>query len=689
MMLVWQGARRCLSCSGQRTHQGYQLRRHRGSIGDKLDRYQLGTREDDEALELRPPRRLRQTEGPVPQPISKNDIYCHGELLHTIQMASIYKDSKTFVDMKMKFSPNETLLLFREFMESVNQTPTRNQIEQFINNTFDQEGSEFEEWNPVDWTSQPKFLNKIHDHDLRKFASDLNQIWKMLGRKMKDDVRVNEDRYSIIYVPNPVIVPGGRFREFYYWDSYWIVKGLLLSEMYTTVKGMLTNFVSLVDKIGFIPNGGRIYYARRSQPPMLIPMVEEYLKVTNDYKWLEDNLHLLEKEFEFWMTNRTVDVEVDGVKYTLARFFEESSGPRPESYKEDYLTSQSFRTNEEKDNYYAELKTAAESGWDFSSRWFILDGTNKGNLTNLKTRYIVPVDLNSIIYRNAQLLEQYNQRMGNETKAAYYRKRAEDWKRAVTAVLWHDEVGAWLDYDLLNDIKRDYFYPTNVLPLWTDCYDIAKREEYIAKVLKYLEKNQIMLNLGGIPTTLEHSGEQWDYPNAWPPLQYFVIMSLNNTGDPWAQRLAYEISQRWVRSNWKAFNETHSMFEKYDATVSGGHGGGGEYEVQLGFGWSNGIIMDLLNKYGDRLTAEDRFVIVQSLAPPAVVVSTAGQVMTGILALVISLAAGFIGMVVYKRRHYYVPGPSTMPNKRKVISPTGNVYRKRIAYTELKDMNND
>lgn len=82
---------------------------------------------------------------------------------------------------------------------------------------------------------------------------------------------------------------------------------------------------------------------------------------------------------------------------------------------------------------------------------------------------------------------------------------------------------------------------------------------------------------------------------------------------------------------------------QYDATVSGGHGGGGEYEVQLGFGWSNGIIMDLLNKYGDRLTAEDRFVIVQSTASPPVAVSTAGQLMTGILALLISLAAGFIG----------------------------------------------
>lgn len=262
-----------------------------------------------------------------------SDVYCRGELLHTIQMASIYKDSKTFVDMKMKRPPDETLKSFREFMERHEQMPTRYQIERFVNDTFDPEGSEFEDWDPDDWTFRPKFLSRILDDDLRNFASELNGIWKMLGRKMKDDVRVNEELYSIIYVPHPVIVPGGRFREFYYWDSYWIVKGLLLSEMYTTVKGMLTNFVSLVDKIGFIPNGGRIYYTMRSQPPMLIPMVDEYLKITHDYEWLENNLYLLEKEFDFWMTNRTVEIEVDGVNYVLARYNEQSSGPRPESYK--------------------------------------------------------------------------------------------------------------------------------------------------------------------------------------------------------------------------------------------------------------------------------------------------------------------------------------------------------------------
>ncbi|XP_011348152.2 trehalase isoform X2 [Ooceraea biroi] len=582
-----------------------------------------------------------------PDPCS-SEIYCHGELLHTIQMAGIYKDSKYFVDMKMKRPSNETLDTFRTFMKSVNNSPSKHQVEKFVNDTFEPAGYEFEDWDPADWTASPKFLEKIEDDELRKFGSDLNQIWKLLGRKMKDDVRINEELYSIIYVPNPVIVPGGRFREFYYWDSYWIIKGLLLSEMHSTVKGMLDNFVSIVDKLGFIPNGGRIYYTMRSHPPLLIPMVEEYLKITHDDTWLKNNLWLLEKEFDFWMTNRTVEIEKDGINYTLARYYEESSGPRPESYKEDYLTSQSFRTAEEKDNYYSELKTAAESGWDFSSRWFVHEGTNKGNLTNLKTRSIIPVDLNTIIYRNAVLLAKYNRQMGNQTKSAYYDGIAEKWKVGVEMVLWHEEVGAWLDYDISNDIKRDYFYPTNILPLWTNCYDTSKKTDYVSKVLKYLEKNQIMLNQGGIPTTLEHSGEQWDYPNAWPPLQYFFIMSLNNTGDAWAQRLAYEVGERWVRSNYKAFNETHSMYEKYDATVSGGHGGGGEYEVQLGFGWSNGIVMDLLDKYGDKLTAEDYFLpgsVVENAAPPQTV-STAGQMLTGLLALVISVAAGFIGNIV-------------------------------------------
>lgn len=232
----------------------------------------------------------------------------------------------------MKKPAAETIAAFQRMMNATDRAPTKTHIQNFVDSNFDEAGSEFEDYTPRDWKKSPKFLNLIKDKELKKFASDLNDIWLKLGRKMKDDVRINEDLYSIIYVPNPVIVPGGRFREFYYWDSYWIMKGLLLSEMHETVKGMLSNFVTIVDKIGLIPNGGRIYYKMRSHPPLLIPMVKDYLDATNDTQWLKDNIWLLEKEFDFWMTNRTVEVVKDGQTYTLARYYEASNGPRPESY---------------------------------------------------------------------------------------------------------------------------------------------------------------------------------------------------------------------------------------------------------------------------------------------------------------------------------------------------------------------
>jgi alpha,alpha-trehalase len=248
-------------------------------------------------------------------------------------MSDIFPDSKTFVDMKMKYSKNETWQSFRELMNRTNNNPNRTDILKFVNETFDPPGSEFEDWEPVDWTDQPKFLDKIKDPDLQEWARHLHHFWKKLGRKMKDKVHNNEELYSIIYVQHPVIVPGGRFREFYYWDSYWIVRGLLLSEMHSTVRGMLENFLSLVKKYGFIPNGGRIYYSRRSQPPVLIAMVKSYLDATKDIGFLSENIGTIEEEFQYWMKNHSVIVVKDGKRYSLARYSAPSSGPRPESYR--------------------------------------------------------------------------------------------------------------------------------------------------------------------------------------------------------------------------------------------------------------------------------------------------------------------------------------------------------------------
>lgn len=106
-----------------------------------------------------------------------------------------------------------------------------------------------------------------------------------------------------------------------------------------------------------------------------------------------------------------------------------------------------------------------------------------------------------------------------------------------------------------------------------------------------------------MPNTLNPSGEQWDFPNVWSPMQYLLIYGLENLKTTKTSDLAYKWAERWVRSNFAAFNDTRAMYEKYIATEFGVSGGGGEYEVQTGFGWSNGVILDLLDRYSDKLHA--------------------------------------------------------------------------------------
>ncbi|XP_041983501.1 trehalase-like isoform X2 [Aricia agestis] len=601
-------------------------------------------------------------------------IYCHGPLLDTVQMAGLYNDSKTFVDMKIKLSPNITMEHFDDMMRRTSRLPTKADIQEFVDQNFDPAGSEFEDWTPTDWKDNPAFLQRIKDPSLHEWASDLNRLWLELGRKMKKDVKDNQDLYSIIYVDNPVIVPGGRFREFYYWDSYWIIKGLLLSEMRSTARGMVSNFLSIVDRFGHIPNGGRIYYIMRSQPPLLIPMVKLLMDDSFDIEYLRQHIHTMDREFEHWMTNHTVEVEYNNHKYNLFRYIDQSRGPRPESYKEDIDVAKHFETQDKKEELYAELKAAAESGWDFSSRWFILNGTNKGNLTNLKTRSIIPVDLNAFMCWNAQLMTEFHTRLNNDAKASYYRNVHAQLMEAIEDVLWHEDVGAWLDFSLESGRRRDYFYPTNVAPLWTGSFDRARKEYYVNRVINYLDKVKVDIFEGGIPTTFEHSGEQWDYPNAWPPLQYMVVMGLAETGLVDAMRLANEMATKWVRSNYEVWRQKTAMLEKYDATIFGGFGGGGEYVVQTGFGWSNGVIMALLNRYGAEAFGSGA----ESGAVYGAHVG-AGGVATAVLVVIASVAAGALGLIVYRKRRGDYFTPLTIGEDIKLLG--------RRPYTELKNIN--
>ncbi|GLH14707.1 Trehalase, partial [Gryllus bimaculatus] len=508
--------------------------------------------------------------------ICDSPIYCHGSLLHEIQISSLREDSKTFVDMKLKISVNETLRNFETLMARLENNPTSSELQSFVDDHFEL-GEELEGVELPDWVEAPPLLTRISDPHLRNWSFWLNARWKSLARRVPESVKLQGDRTSLLYLPNAFIVPGGRFKEMYYWDTHWIVRGLLLCAMNETVRGILENFFYILRTYGIIPNGTRVYYQRRSNPPLLTSMVHDYIRVTRDLAFLQENVEWLEREFEFWMKNRTVAVVKDGVNYTLVR--------------EDYDIGSKFPADKEEEFYY-NIKAACESGWDFSS-----------NLSNISVQNIVPVDLNAYVYRNAVLLSDFHKQLGNREKADRYATIANEWKATVTALLWNNEEGSWFDYDILNNKQRTFFYASNLAPLWTKCYDEQKSPEIAEKVVRYLERRVLSHSMAGIPQSLQYSGEQWDFPNAFAPSQHIIIEGLDLTGHPRAQKLAFDLASTWVASNFLTYQEERHMYEKYDARCFARPGSGGEYTVQEGFGWTNGVIIQLLQTYGDNLTA--------------------------------------------------------------------------------------
>jgi alpha,alpha-trehalase len=279
----------------------------------------------------------------------------------------------------------------------------------------------------------------------------------------------------------------------------------------------------------------------------------------------------------------------------MARYYVHRKSPRPESYSKDFELVDELDLNEEEENImYSNLKAGAESGWDFSSRWFVVEDGNlfEGNLSHTKTRDIIPVDLNGFLYWNCVILEEFCGMFPvncNQT-SAYYGNRAAEWKQAIHDVLWDEVEGSWFDYNYIKGELRKQFYPTNIVPLWVKAHH---DETAVSKILKYFNRVGATKYAAGIPSSLLQTGQQWDFPNGWAPLNHMVVEAFEYSGNQDAQALAFDLAQRWTRTNHLAYlTHNDTMFEKYDVTCLGCAGGGGEYEVVIGFGWTNGVILD-------------------------------------------------------------------------------------------------
>jgi alpha,alpha-trehalase len=529
-------------------------------------------------------------------------VFCEGPILDAVQRAHLFPDNKHFVDMPMVYDPETTLAAFAQLP---NKTDV-NILREFVNHYFTDPGTELDSCQQSDWLPEPKAFEKIHDPVYRQWAYSIHAKWRTLCRRMKDEVRQNPDRYSLIHSAHPFIAPGGRFREFYYWDTYWIVRGLLASQMYNSTKAVISNLADMIQRFGFVPNGGRVYYLHRTQPPLFSGCVHEYFKATNDLEFVKAMLPLMEKERVYWRRERSVDLQtVDGDSAQFYQYRATAHGPRPESYKEDIDTVAHVNSEKEKVNMWSDIASACESGWDFSSRWFSHDETNpfKYTLRSVRTSQIVPVDLNAFACWNEAIMTDLYAAVGNKSQSDAHRHEHETMKHNMKKLFWNAEKGSWFDLDLETGRQREDFYISNPTPLFARCAHDSKNVH--EQVLDYLKQSGAASFAGGLPTSFVHSGEQWDSPNGWAPTNHMVIEALASSTDPRVQDAAFRLADKWIQTNYFVFVRSGGkMFEKYNVeTFKSQAGGGGEYEVQEGFGWSNGVILDLLLRYGDRIRA--------------------------------------------------------------------------------------
>ncbi|KAM3321516.1 putative trehalase [Capsicum chacoense] len=515
-------------------------------------------------------------------------------------------DPKLFVDMSLRQNLEVTVEAFNKIPRTVNGSVLKNDLDGFIGKYLGGADEDLVYVEPVDYVVEPEgFLPKVKNTEVRAWALEVHSLWKNLSRKVSDHVLEKPELYTLLPLKNPVIIPGSRFKEVYYWDSYWVIRGLLASKMYETAKGIVYNLISLIDQFGYVLNGARAYYSNRSQPPVLAAMIVEIYKRTGDLDLVTRSLPSLLKEYHFWNSgiHKVTIQDAQGSNHSLSRYYAMWNKPRPESSTIDSETASKLPNICEKRELYRQLASAAESGWDFSSRWM----RNKSDLTTTSTTSILPVDLNAFLLKMELDIAFLANLIGESSTVTHYTEASQNRQKAMNSILWNAEMGQWLDYWLGNSNTAEDIYKwddlhqnkksfaSNFVPLWTE----TLRSDNITtqKVVQSLRSSGL-LQPAGIATTLSKTGQQWDFPNGWPPLQHIIIEGLSRSGLEEAKALAEDIAVRWLKTNCVTYKKTGTMHEKYDVTECGAYGGGGEYKPQTGFGWSNGVVLALLEEFG-------------------------------------------------------------------------------------------
>ena len=492
---------------------------------------------------------------------SKNLFFIEslGELYTDVQSSEIFSDSKYFVDCIPKFSSEEILSKYK-----TEKTKSAFSLIKFVESNFIQ---------PVEPVTE-------YTSDNKPIGQHLHELWNVLERKPSNAGG------TLIPLPYPYIVPGGRFREIYYWDSYFTMLGLQVDKRIDIIENMIDNFAYLIEIVGFIPNGNRTYYLGRSQPPFFSFMIS-LLSEEKGSDILLKYQSALEKEYAYWMDGEKLLTATNNQHRRLVllddgnilnRYWDDYNTPRPEAYIEDIHIAE--KSTADKSTVFRNIRAAAESGWDFSSRWF----KDEKNMHTIQTTDLIPVDLNCLLLHAEQILLKIYSIQNNATLFQSFENKIEQRKKAIEKYCWNEHLGFYFDYHHKEKKQTRTYSLAATFPLLVKIASQLQAD----KVAHIIEEN--FLHIGGVITTMKKSNQQWDAPNGWAPLQWITYKSLK---DYHHVALAKEIKKRWMSANETKYAATGKMMEKYNVMHVNAKAGDGEYPNQDGFGWTNGVYLKM------------------------------------------------------------------------------------------------
>lgn len=519
-------------------------------------------------FDIKPPPHTGQNSIAVPQDLRPPSIAL-GDLFVAMHEAKLFTDPKAVADATPDQAPTDLVAIWQQQKK----LPDFN-LQAFVSRHFTM---------PV---LRSATYSRKPDESVRDYISGM---WDVLTRDADTPVPWS----SLLPLPYKYIVPGGRFSEFYYWDSYFTMIGLYEDQHVDIMRNMVRDIASLINRYGHMPNGNRTYYLGRSQPPFFSLMLD--LLASHDGQITYTTfLPELQKEYDYWTDSpqdlkpgeawRHVVKIPDGTM--MFRPWDAMDTPRDESYPQDIATAKT--THRDPQDLWRNLRAGAETGWDYSSRW-LADGKT---LSSIQATSLLTIEYNCLMVHLAQTLSHAYALQGNTEKSAFYMNKADTLKNAINTYLWNEKEGAYFDYNWKTQKLNGVLSAATAVPLFLR----QAPQNYADAVAKTIENR--LLHNGGLSATDRETGQQWDYPNGWAPNQWMAIKGLEQYGH---DTLAAEIGHRWMSRVIGTFEKSGVLLEKYDVVASQisptGGKGGGEYPMQIGFGWTNGTLLGLMNRY--------------------------------------------------------------------------------------------